>query len=116
MGQQRLGINLEGLVATLRERVRLSMETIRWHPPTVHGLLLSAGAIVGVIRRTAETACGAVAEVVDRIRGSPEVFADETGGRQDGEKAFMWRFSTTNERYFVRRNRRKQVLVINSEQ
>ena len=53
---------------------------------------------------SAEAARRPVAEVVDRIRGSPVVFADETGWRQDGVNGFVWTFSTPAERYFVRRN------------
>ena len=110
MGRQRLGINLVSLVATLRERGRLPIGTIQWYLRTVHGLELSQGAIVGVIHRAAEAARRPVAEVVDRIRGSPVVFADETGWRQDGVNGFVWTFSTPAERYFVRRNRGKQVV------
>ena len=38
------------------------------------------------------------------------VFADETGWRQDGVNGFVWTFSTPYERYFVRRNRSRQVV------
>ncbi len=105
MGRQRLGINLVSVVVTLRERGRLPIRTIQWYLRTVHGLDLSEGAIVGVIHRAAEMAQQAMVEVLDRIRGSPVVFADETGWRQDGVNGFVWTFSTPAERYFVRRNR-----------
>ncbi len=110
VGRQRLGINLVSLVVTLRERARLPIGTIRWYLRTVHGLDLSAGAIVGMIHRAAEAARRPVADMVDRIRGSPVVFADETGWRQDGVNGFAWTFSTPGERYFVRRNRSRQVV------
>src|SRR5436305_986729 len=62
VGQQRLGIGLVSLVATLREVGRLPVRTIRWYLGQVHGLRLSAGAIVA--------ASGTVAE-----RGAAEVVA-----------------------------------------
>ena len=105
MGRQRLGINLVSLVVTLRERARLPIGTIRWYLRTVHGLELSAGAIVGVIHRAAEAARRPVGEILERIRGSPVVFADETGWRQNGANGFVWTFGTSGERYFARRNR-----------
>ena len=110
MGRQRLGINLVSVVVTLREQARLPIRTIQWYLRTVHGLDLSEGAIVGMIHRAAEMARQAMAEVLDRIRGSPVVFADETGWRQDGVNGFVWTFSTPDERYFVRRNRGRAVV------
>ncbi len=110
LGRQRLGINLMSLVVTLRERARLPIRTIQWYLRTVHGLEVSEGTIVGVVHRAAEAARRAVGEVLDRIRGSPVVFADETGWRQDGVNGFVWTFSTPDERYFVRRNRGRQVV------
>ena len=110
VGRQRLGINLVSLVAALREQARLPIRTIQWYLRTVHGLEVSEGTIVGVVHRTAEMARRAVGEVLDRIRGSPVVFADETGWRQDGVNGFVWTFSTPRERYFVRRNRGRQVV------
>ncbi len=110
LGRQRLGINLMSLVVTLRERARLPIRTIQWYLRTVHGLELSAGGIVRVIHSASEAARRSVAEVVRRIRASPVVFADETGWRQDGVNGFVWTFSTPYERYFVRRNRSRQVV------
>ena len=110
MGRQRLGINLVSLMVMLRERGRLPIGTIQWYLRTVHGLELSRGVIVGVIHRAGDAARRSVDEILERIRGSPVVFADETGWRQDGMNGFVWTFSTPAERYFVRRNRGRQVV------
>ena len=77
---------------------------------TVHQLRLSAGAIVSAIHRTAQRAQPAVAGIVDRIRASPVVHADETGWRQSGANGYVWTFSTPTERYFLRRGRGKAVV------
>ncbi len=110
VGQQRLGINLVSLMVTLREEGRLPLRTIQWYLKTVHQLDLSVGGIVRAIHEVARQAQPAVAEVLDRIRASPMVQADETGWRQDGANGYVWTFSTPTERYFLRRGRHKEVV------
>ncbi len=105
VGQQRLGVNLISLIATLREEGRLPIRTIRWYLQTVHQLHLSVGGIVRAIHGAAKQAQQAVAEVLERVRASPVVHADETGWRQDGANGYVWTFSTPTERYFLRRGR-----------
>ena len=110
VGRQRFGINLVSLMVTLREEGRLPIRSIQQYLQTVHQLKLSVGAIVDTIHRVARRAQPAVAEMVDRIRGSPVVHGDETGWREDGVNGYIWTFSTPTERYFVRRGRGKQVV------
>ena len=64
----------------------------------MHQLRLSVGAIVSAIHRTAQRAQPVVARIVDRIRASPVVHADETGWRQDGNNGYVWTFSTPTQR------------------
>ena len=45
----------------------------------MHGLHLSLGALVDATRRVAAKAQTELAGIVERIRGSPVVHADETG-------------------------------------
>ena len=61
LGQQRLGVNLLSLIATLREEGRLPIRSVQWYLDTVHQLRLSVGAIVSAIHRTAQRAQPAVA-------------------------------------------------------
>jgi hypothetical protein len=110
VGKQRLGVNLVSLMVTLREEGRLPLRTIQWYLQTVHQLHLSVGGIVQVIHRAAQQAQPAVAQVLERIRASPVVHADETGWRQDGVNGYVWTFSTPTERYFLRRGRGKGVV------
>lgn len=109
-GQQRLGVNLVSLIVTLREEGRLPFRTIQWYLQTIHKLYLSVGAIVGAIHGVARQTQGAVAQVLERVRASPVVQADETGWRQDGSNGYVWTFSTPTERYFLRRGRDKGVV------
>ena len=108
MGQQRLGVNLESssgqalisLIAMLREDARLPIGTIQRYLRTVHELRVSRGAIVDAVHRTARKAQDVVAGILERIRGSPVVHADETGWCEDGHNGYVWTFSTPTQRYF----------------
>ena len=51
-----------------------------------------------------------VAGILDRVRASPVVHADETGWRQSGANGYVWTFSTPTERYFLRRGRGQTVV------
>ena len=110
LGRQRLGVNVLSLVATLREEGRMPFRTIQRYLDTVHQLRVSEGAIVGAIRQTAQKAQPMVAGILDRVRASPVVHADETGWRQSGANGYVWTFSTPAERYFLRRGRGKAVV------
>jgi transposase len=110
VGQQRLGVNLTSLIVTLREEGRLPFGQIQWYLETLHQLHLSVGELVAVVQRTAGRAEQAVKGIRDQIRASPVVHADETGWRQNGKNGYVWTFSTTTARYFLRRGRNKEVV------
>jgi len=109
-GQQRLGVGLISLMATLRAALRLPIERIHWYLATLYGLDLSVGAIVDALRRVAARGQAVVEQILARIRGSPVVHADETGWREDGVNGYAWTLSTPTERYFVRGRRERAVL------
>ena len=110
LGRQRLGVNVMSLIAALREEARLPFRTIRWYLGAVHGLRLSTGAIVDATRKVAGKGQRKLADIVERIRGSPVVHADETGWRENGNNGYVWTFSTPSQRYFLRRGRGKVVV------
>lgn len=110
VGQSRLGIGLTSLIAVLREEGRLPFATIQHLLRTVHGLDLSAGALVGAARRVAARAAPRLTEIRAAIRAGPVVGADETGWRENGRNGYAWTFSTPTERLFVRGTREKAVL------
>ena len=96
-GQGRLGVNLVSLIVALREEGRLPIRTIQWYLETVHQLRLSAGGITQVLHGVARRAQQAVAEVLELVRTSKVVHADESGWRQDGKNGYVWTFSTSTE-------------------
>ena len=110
VGRQRLGVNLVSLIAALREEGRLPVRTVQWYLVTVHRLKLSVGAIVGAVHQVARQAGPEVGRILERIRSSPVVHADETGWRENGRNGYVWTFSTPGERYFLRRGRGGEVV------
>lgn len=110
LGQQRLGIGLVSLIATLREAGRLPFETIQWYLETVHGLHLSVGGVVAALRQVRRRAEAEVERIRAHIRASPVVHADETGWRQGGRNGSVWTFSTPTARWFVYGGRTKAMV------
>ena len=110
LGQQRLGIGLLALIATLREEGRLPVEVIQWYLSTLHGLEVSVGAIIAASHQVAQRGEAEVAQIGARVRASPLVQADETGWRQNGKNGYVWTFSTPTERYFVYGGRNKEMV------
>jgi hypothetical protein len=100
-GQQRLSARVVSLIATLREVGRLPVRTIQWVLATVHGLQLSAGAIVAASARVATAGAATLTAIRDQVRASPAVAMDETGWRENGGNGYVWTAATPTARYFV---------------
>ena len=92
VGRQRLGANLVSLIVTLREEGLLPVRTIQWYLRTFHQLKLSVGAIVRAVHQVARQGGAEVGEVLEGIRSSPVVHADETGWREKGKNGYVWDF------------------------
>ncbi len=89
-------------------KARLPCRTIQWYLDTVHGLHLSLGAIVDATRKVAGQAQRELAGILERIRGSPVVHADEVAGGRT--QRLRVDFQQPDLRYFLRRNRGKAVV------
>jgi hypothetical protein len=111
VGQGRLGVGLLSLIAVLREALRLPIERIQWYLRAVHGLALSVGGIVSALHTVAARAAPVVASLQAAIRASPVLHADETGWRENGHNGYVWTFSTTAVRLFVRGSRARAMLT-----
>jgi hypothetical protein len=109
-GQQRLGVGLVSLLATLREGGRWPVRTIQWYLQQVHRLELSVGAIVDASHRVADAGAAAVDQVAAQIRASPHVHADETGWREQGRNGYVWTFSTPDAVLFTHGRRTKAMV------
>jgi transposase len=108
--QQRLGIGVVSLIATLREEGRLPFATIQWYLETVHQLHLSVGELVRVVRQVAERARAPVAAIQQTIQASAVVHGDETGWREKGKNGYVWTFRSPTHNYFIRGGRNKEMV------
>ena len=108
--QQRVGIGLMSLIATLREEGRLPFGTIQWYLQTVHQLHLSVGELVRVVQQAAARGQTALRQIQEAVRASPVVHGDETGWREKGQNGYVWTFRTPTQSYFVRGGRNKEMV------
>ena len=94
LGHGRIGLGVASVVATLRTALRLPIGQIQLYLETLHGLHLSCGAIVDLLRRVAQVAEPAVKELQTQAQASPILHADETGWREDGQHGYIWLLTT----------------------
>lgn len=104
-GKQRFGIGLVSHIVMLREDARLPFRGIQRLLATCYGLAVSVGSLVAAAARVATAGAAEMAAILERIRNSPVVFADETGWREDGVNGYVWTLSTLTERFFFRGRR-----------
>jgi len=57
---------------------------------------------VDLLDEVKEKAAPTVEEILEQVRASEAVSADETGWREDGVNGYVWTFATPTLRYFVR--------------
>ena len=75
------------------------------------GLTVSPGGISQALARISQWLGVEKAQLLEAIRGSPQIHADETGWRLDGKKSWLW--ALVNERlayYYIDRSRGRKVL------
>ena len=94
LGHGRIGLGVASLVATLRTALRLPIGQIQLYLETLHGLHLSRGAIVDLLRRVGQVAEPAVQDLQTQAQASPILHADETGWREDGQHGYIWLLTT----------------------
>jgi len=102
IGKMRVGIRLMSLISYLNIECRMPKEVIQRYLQSLHGLHLGLGEITKILHKVSEQGKGEYEKLLDQVRGSPAVNADETGWREDGKSGYVWSFSTPDVRYFVR--------------
>ena len=119
VGRQRFGVSVQSEASMLREECRLPFRVIQRYPRSSRGqalkwrfgLRLSVGELVALVRGAAERGQEEYTRLRQEIRGSPVVYGDETGWRQDGRNGYLWSFSTPEVRYFLHRPGRSKRVV-----
>jgi len=100
IGRHRIGIGLMSLIGYLRSECRLPINGIKGLLFTLYGLKISRGKIVDVLHTISEHGKGCLKQMLEQVRGSSCVHADETGWRENGQNGYIWSFSTPSLRYF----------------
>jgi transposase len=76
------------------------------------GLKISPATIFDLTRRAAEAVQSDYDAILNKIRDSPILYVDETGIHVQGEKHWIWTFTTPSETFFViRESRGTKVLI-----
>lgn len=111
LGKGRIGLNLIATIATMRDRLRLPVGVIKNYLKIFYSLELSQGEIVEVLHTVAKTGKPTYDSLLAQIRSSPVVYADETGGRENGRNGYFWSFSTDNVHLLLYRKSRGSKVV-----
>lgn len=93
LDQGRIGINLMSAVFTMREQENLSIHQIQDHLKTFYHLDLSLGEIVQILHQEAALGSSEYQNIKENLLNSKVIYADETGGREDGRNGYHWSFS-----------------------
>lgn len=111
LGQGRIGLNLATGIALLRDRLRLPVGVIQTYLKLFHSLNLSQGEIVELLHTVANSGKERYQKLFDEVKSSKVVYADETGGRENGRNGYFWSFSTPKLHLLLYRKSRSSQVV-----
>ena len=102
VGKRRLGVRVMAFVAYLRTMCNMTVESICQLLDAQFGLEISAGAVTDLLQGVADAGAPVAKTLLNDIRTSPMVHADETSWREGGKNGYVWSFSTPDTRFYVR--------------
>jgi len=105
-GKRRFGASVQGLVVALHIAYRVPVRMIRRLLRELVGLEISEGEVVGLLEGARRAGQECLQQLLEAVRGSPAVCADETGWREDGRNGYLWGFFTPTVRWFEYRESR----------
>lgn len=114
LGHGRLGVGIASLVAHLRSVLRLPIRTIQRYLADLHGLRVSVGEVVALLRRVAAHAAPSVEQIRAAARQRTVAHADETGWREDGHNGYVWLLATPEGERYVEFHRSRAGAVANA--
>jgi transposase len=108
----KFGNNVIALATMLKYEDRLPHRKVHNAMMRLYGLKISPATILDLTRRAADAVRSEYDAILRKIRGAPVLYADETSIRVQGEKHWIWTFSTPSETFFViRKSRGMKVLM-----
>ena len=107
----RFGNNVIAQTTMLKYEDRLPHRKIQAALKRLYDLKISAATVLDLTRRAAEAVQSDYDEILNKIRDAPILYVDETGIHVQGEKHWIWTFTTPTESFFViRKSRGMKVL------
>src|SRR5438045_8017424 len=79
----------------------MSVHKMQDHLRTFYGLELSLGEIVEILHQEAMLGKNPVAAIKQQLLASKAIYADETGGRENGMNKYSWSFSNQQFQFFL---------------
>jgi transposase len=108
----KFGNNVIALATLLKYEDRLPHRKIHDAMMRSYRLKISPATILDLTRRAADAVQSEYDVILSKIRDASVLYADETGIRVQGEKYWIWTFSTPSETFFViRKSRGMKVLM-----
>lgn len=111
LGKGRIGVNLMSAIFAMRQEENLSVNQIRAHLRTFYHLELSIGEIVEILHQAASLGEGQYQQIKQNLLSSRVIYADETGGRENGVNGYHWSFSNQNFQLLIYRKSRASKVV-----
>jgi transposase len=108
----KFGNNVIALATVLKYEDRLPHRKIHDAMMRLYGLKISPATILDLTRRAADAIRSEYDAILNIIRDAPILYVDETGIHVQGEKHWIWAFTTPSETFFViRKSRGMKVLM-----
>jgi len=111
IGRGRFGPRLLAAIATMAITEHLPLGLIRRRLSSQHGLHLSQGGVVGLLRQIAQHCTPAYETFTAEVRAGPVTQSDETGWREDGIPGYVWTLSTPTTCVFHRDPHRSGAVI-----
>ncbi len=111
LGKGRIGINLMSAIFAMREEENLSVSQIQAHLKTFYHLNLSTGEIVEILHQEAALSSAEYEQIKQNLLTSRVIYADETGGRENGINGYHWSFSNQKFHLLIYRRSRSSKVV-----
>ncbi len=107
----KFGNNIIAQATLLKYEDRLPHRKIQNTLKRLHGIEISPATILDLTRRAADSVQPDYDQILSKIRNAPILFVDETGIHVQGQKHWIWTFTTPSETFFViRKSRGTKVL------
>jgi transposase len=108
----KFGNNVIAQATLLKYDGRITHRKIHDAMMRLFGLKISPATILDLTRRAADAVQSEYDAILNKIRGAPILYVDETSIHVQGERHWIWTFSTPSESFFViRKSRGMKVLT-----